>query len=193
MFTLILDTSSEKGIIVIAHNDQVIFESHLLLNAIKGSTLLFSKIEEALAVAQGPGSFTGIRVAASLAKAIAIGASLPLIGFCSLLGFIPDVDEKDGPFASLIDAKIGGAYLMLREKKEKNIYNVSSVSFVPSDNLKTKLLGCHSVIFPSPGRLSIDHGIERAPCGSFLATFVETKFREKDFSLSGEVALSYLR
>ena len=70
---------------------------------------------KALAVGVGPGSYTGIRVGVAAAYGLAFPKEVPLIGFCSLEGYVSDAQ---GPFASLIDARMGGSYVLLQERVE---------------------------------------------------------------------------
>lgn len=64
----------------------------------------------AVAVASGPGSYTGLRIASSLAKGIVVGLSIPLISVGTLhaivrVGMQLDRSEKFDSFCSLLDAR----------------------------------------------------------------------------------------
>ncbi|MBA4322270.1 MAG: tRNA (adenosine(37)-N6)-threonylcarbamoyltransferase complex dimerization subunit type 1 TsaB [Odoribacter sp.] len=69
---------------------------------------------EAVAVSKGPGSYTGLRIGVSVAKGIAYGASVPLIGIDTTRsmfnGVIGSADDKYGTditslYCPMIDAK----------------------------------------------------------------------------------------
>src|ERR1700722_113137 len=105
LYTLILDTSTERAQIVLAIGKEVLFSFELpfglesskflmpsLKNAFEKFTIGPADLK-AVAVACGPGSFTGIRVGASLAKGICLSRNIPLISLCSLEGLI---HPKDG-------------------------------------------------------------------------------------------------
>ena len=64
---------------------------------------------DAVAVSAGPGSFTGIRIGIAAAKGIAWAGEIPTIGISSLEASSYTA-EKDGPVASLIDARHGNFY-----------------------------------------------------------------------------------
>jgi tRNA threonylcarbamoyl adenosine modification protein YeaZ len=118
MFTLILETSSEKGCLILAENGTPIAVRHLPAGpalskslALEVKALLQEKAVDCVAVGIGPGSYTGIRVGIALAKALSYGWKVPLVGFCSLEAF--------GPPPVVVDAKSGGFYLLLGKKAEK--------------------------------------------------------------------------
>lgn len=111
---LILETSSEKGCLILAEKGQPI-KTHSLPGGPELSRTLALEVKKLLgplkpdlvAVGVGPGSYTGIRVGAALAKALAYGWQVPLLGFCSLKAF--------GAPPVLIDARMGGFYALLNE------------------------------------------------------------------------------
>ncbi len=70
----------------------------------------------AIAVGVGPGAFTGVRLAVSLAQGMALGLSLPLIGV-STLACIAQACEHDGPIAVLMDARMDECYVGFYQKQ----------------------------------------------------------------------------
>ena len=64
---------------------------------------------DALAFGRGPGSFTGIRIAASVAQGIALGADLPVIPISSLAALAQEVfDEHNNTITyGCLDARMG--------------------------------------------------------------------------------------
>jgi tRNA threonylcarbamoyladenosine biosynthesis protein TsaB len=63
----------------------------------------------------GPGSFTSLRVAASIAKGIAVGASIPLFSVPSLSLIVADLKESDGRWLAVLPAMRGEVYVSLYE------------------------------------------------------------------------------
>ena len=90
---------------------------------------------KAVAVSKGPGSYTGLRIGVSVAKGIAYGASLPLIGIDTTRlmfnGIIDIADEKYGTdatslFCPMIDAKRMEVYYSLFDAKGTVIKGISA-------------------------------------------------------------------
>jgi tRNA threonylcarbamoyladenosine biosynthesis protein TsaB len=67
---------------------------------------------DAIAFGRGPGSFTGVRIAAAVAQGVAFGADLPLLGVSTLAGLAHRAWQRQGGehILTAIDARIGEVY-----------------------------------------------------------------------------------
>ena len=85
---------------------------------------LLERVERSLrettvvAVGTGPGSFTGLRVAMALAKGIAVGLRIPIVGVPSLDAWL---DADSAAVAAVARAGAREAYLLEREDAEPRI------------------------------------------------------------------------
>ncbi len=70
-----------------------------------------------IAVTTGPGSFTGIRVGLSMARAMGVALGIPVVGVSTLAAFAAPLlsEPKAGIIAAAIDARHGSAYFQLFE------------------------------------------------------------------------------
>ena len=71
---------------------------------------------DAIAVGIGPGAFTGVRLAVSLAQGLALGLDIPVLGV-STLACIAQSCAYDGPIAVLMDARMGECYVGFYQKQ----------------------------------------------------------------------------
>lgn len=209
MLKLIIDTSTERALVAVLKNDKVFFEEALpfglrssdhlfpILEKVQASLSLSISDFSSIIVATGPGSYTGIRVGASVAKAFAFACDLSLIGVSTLHAFAPSMD---GRFAVLIDAKVSGVYWISGERlgdkvtfstepavsSLKNLVPIfDTVDFVVGPNFK-RLRPLIEEMFPnfSPS------WEEMAPLASLYAKKAKSAKMIKDFS---QLELMYLR
>ena len=66
---------------------------------------------DAIAVGRGPGAFTGVRLAVSLAQGMALALDLPVITISSLAALALEApEEEDTAILAVIDARMGEIY-----------------------------------------------------------------------------------
>ena len=122
---------------VISVKESVDLRSHASLLTVYIEELLkdagiSAKYLKAVAVSKGPGSYTGLRIGVSVAKGIAFGASLPLIGVTTTLsmtmGLIQKMGnvEKNTIFCPMIDARRMEVYFALYDHEGKQIKDISA-------------------------------------------------------------------
>ncbi len=122
MYFLSLDTSTKFLCIVLAQGARVL-KYYNRLQERGHSRLLISTIENilrksklkltdigCLAVDNGPGSFTGIRIGLAASKGLAMALKIPLVSFSSLDVLAFNLKNKGGLVCPIIDAKRGQVY-----------------------------------------------------------------------------------
>lgn len=72
-----------------------------------------AKSIDRVAVTVGPGSFTGIRIGISAARAIGLALGVPVVGVSTLAAYAAPavLDKQDGVVAAAIDARHGRLYI----------------------------------------------------------------------------------
>jgi tRNA threonylcarbamoyladenosine biosynthesis protein TsaB len=116
---LALDTSTSSASVALFDGARVISETTWLAGR-EHSTRLLIEVEAALervertareltgvVVARGPGSFTGVRVALSVAKGMAAGLGIPLWGVSSLDAIAFSAGKVDLPVRAVLEAGRG--------------------------------------------------------------------------------------
>lgn len=213
MRILLIETSTERGLLSIIENDKIISTINLPFGLNQSKFLMIelerlihpSSLGEArfdcIAVGIGPGSYTGIRIGVSVAKALSFAWGIPLIGVCSLMGFVPQEENKI--FAGLIDAKIGGVYLIKGIKQQNQISFLSEPKVVELENLESLLKDVEIIVAPTTAQIQKKiqalyphlscEWKEQNPSPEALVPVIKEKYEKKEWSMNSSLELLYLR
>ena len=114
------DTSSKALSLAILEDKQVLAETTINIKKNHSITLmpaidflmasldLTPKDLDRIVVAEGPGSYTGLRIAVATAKTLAHTLNIELVGMSSLLALVPR--QQEGLFVPLMDARRNNVY-----------------------------------------------------------------------------------
>ncbi|MFO7587221.1 MAG: tRNA (adenosine(37)-N6)-threonylcarbamoyltransferase complex dimerization subunit type 1 TsaB [Gemmatimonadota bacterium] len=121
MLSLALDTSTPLGSVALGEGGQLLAESILPVRAVHSEAVL-PEIDrllrscgrsvrevERVVVGAGPGSFTGVRIAAAVAKGLRAATDARLLAFASLAAIAAGTGIA-GPVCAAIDARRGQVY-----------------------------------------------------------------------------------
>lgn len=122
MISLAIDTSTNVMGIAIANKEKVIAEfitnekkNHSIrvmpaIEHVLNEVNITPKQLDRIIVAQGPGSYTGVRIGVSIAKALAWSLNIPLVGISSLELLALNGRFFDGVISPIFDARRGQVY-----------------------------------------------------------------------------------
>ena len=124
MLTLALDASTYEGSVAIVAGDRVLAERDVAMRGERAERLMPAVAAaldsagasvgdvERMVCGAGPGSFTSLRIAGSIAKGIALGRGVPLYAVPSLLLIVASSSrtETGGRFLAVLDAMRGDVF-----------------------------------------------------------------------------------
>lgn len=90
----------------------------------------------AVAVGQGPGSFTGLRIGVGVAQGLAYGAGCPMIGISSLDALALQA-PSDGVVLAGIDARMGEVYWAQYYKEHNSVVRQTALHVSPPELIST--------------------------------------------------------
>lgn len=212
MFNLLLETSSERGIAAILDRGSLLYLKELPYG-LNNSKYLVPAIQEGfeklkisakdlayIGVGIGPGSYTGIRVGAMTAKAMAYASKIPLVGICTLACFRPNIDCH---FAAILDAKIGGAYFLKGVCKNETVTYTSQPQVCELASIGKHLQDVQVLVTPNSKilrpKMEVQYPAmswewqEKAPDPVQMGRIALDKFQKGEVSLDGRLELMYLR
>lgn len=101
----------------------------------------------AVAVAKGPGSFTGVRIGVSAAKGLAWGADKPVCGVSTLAAMAAQMTMMRGIICPVMDARRSQVYNALFESDGKKLTRLTEDRAISLENLKKDLETYEKTIF----------------------------------------------
>lgn len=151
MITLALDASTYVGTVAVLEDSRVISEERAAMRG-RDSELLMPAVDSALRKARidaravgrvvcgaGPGSFTSLRIAASIAKGIAVGCNVPLFAVSSLALIVAaNVPARQGEprrYLAVMDALRGESYVAGYSHAAGEVRQVDDLRLVPSGDV----------------------------------------------------------
>lgn len=214
MKALLIETATEDGICALFSESEILFHSGMP-RGFQHSRFLLSEMEKGLqeasttvkelafiAVGVGPGSYTGVRVGAMVAKTLSFAANVPLVSVSSLEGVRPKT-LKNGPFIAAFDAKIAGAYVLFGEVKEGKVEYVGEPEVVALERLAERISDEMLIVSPhaaflqkkwqEKGLLSKVHFEEVFVTAEGLIESALLKFHQGQLTEADDLKLLYLR
>lgn len=177
---LICEVNSTKDF---SHSENItIFIQECLVNA-----HINIKELNAVVISSGPGSYTGLRIAASVAKAICYAHNIPLIAIDSLTALVFGMDDKDiGDFiVPIIDARRMDVYFTifdtLRNRISEIEFNTLEESFLKDKNKIYTFIGSGVDKLQTTGWFSNSIFLDKAESASNLIKPAMLKYVMKDF------------
>lgn len=121
MNLLAIETATEACSVALVHGETVIARSELaprrhaermlpMADELLAEAGLGKHALDAIAVGRGPGAFTGVRLAISLAQGMAMALDRPVVTISSLAALALEAPEDDAAILAVIDARMGEIY-----------------------------------------------------------------------------------
>ena len=102
---------------------------------------------QAVAVANGPGSFTGVRIGAAAAKGFAWGREIPLYGVSTLEAMALGLGVYQGYICPVMDARRNQVYNALFYVNRGTVERITPDRAIALEDLKKELKNCEESVF----------------------------------------------
>ncbi len=156
---LALDTSSITASVAFYENGRILFQAQLNTGLTHSEQLMpmveagFSLIQrdvrevDCVAVTQGPGSFTGLRIGISTAKGLAQGRKVPLVAVPTLDVLAENGRHWRGKICPIMNARRGEVYCAVYQGQAGGILRLSEYQAMPLTDFLHALHGDEPVLF----------------------------------------------
>ena len=176
MKVLAFDTSSKALSLAILEDKQVLAETTINIKKNHSITLmpaidfLMASLDwtpkdlDRIVVAEGPGSYTGLRIAVATAKTLAHTLNIELVGMSSLLSLVPY--QQEGLLVPLMDARRNNVYAGFYE----NAKPVIPEAHLPFEQVIELIKGASQVTFVGEVGPFVEQIQEHLPRTNFKET-----------------------
>ena len=147
MLILAFETSAKAASVALLEGDKLLSESYQNTGMTHSQTLMVmaedmlkqcgktAKDVDAVAVAEGPGSFTGVRIGVAAAKGFAWGREIPCYGVSTLEAMARSLGIYDGFICPVMDARRSQVYNALFEADRGEITRIREDRAISLDDL----------------------------------------------------------
>ena len=159
MLILAFETSAKAGSVALMENGVLLAENYQNTGLTHSQTLL-SMAEamlahsgktprdvQAVAVAAGPGSFTGVRIGVAAAKGFAWGSQIPCYGVSTLESMARNLGLFDGVICCAMDARRSQVYNALFRMDKGNLSRITEDRAISLEDLQKELKNYKESIF----------------------------------------------
>lgn len=169
---LALDTSTPQGSVSLGADGSVVAE-RAIGTSIRHAESLLPAIAElleeerltpadlaAIVVGAGPGSFTGVRIAAATARGLVRALGIPLFAYSSLLALAEATGRTDRAVCALFDARRGEVYAGCYRFEEQGWNVLREPTAAPIDEIMTSVAR-YAPVFVAEATFSLTGAGER--------------------------------
>ena len=151
MLILAFETTAKAGSVALLEDGKLLAESYQNTGLTHSQTLMVMAEDmlkqagktvadvTAVAVAEGPGSFTGVRIGVAAAKGFAWGAEIPCCGVSTLEAMAETLGVYEGHICACMDARRNQVYNALFLADRGNLERVSEDRAIALTELKSDL------------------------------------------------------
>ena len=159
MLILAFETSAKAASVALFREGQLLGESYQNTGLTHSQTLLVMAENllsqcgktandiDAVAVAEGPGSFTGVRIGVAAAKGFAWGSNIPCYGVSTLEAMALGLGAYQGYICPVMDARRSQVYNALFYVNQGTVTRVAEDRAIALADLKTQLQTLEEPIF----------------------------------------------
>ena len=159
MLTLAFETSAKAASVALTENGKLLGESYQNTGLTHSQTLMVMAEDmlkqcgktmsdvTAVAVAEGPGSFTGVRIGVAAAKGLAWGGQIPCYGISTLEAMAVSLGVYEGHICACMDARRNQVYNALFLVDNGKLERVTEDRAIALADLKEELEHIDGPIF----------------------------------------------
>ena len=159
MKILAFETSAKAGSVALLENGTLLAENYCNTGLTHSQTLMVMaedalkscgltvKDVDAVAVAAGPGSFTGIRIGVAAAKGLAWGGDLPCYGVSTLEAMALNLGAYDGYVLPVMDARRSQVYNAIFSAQAGNLTRITEDRAIALADLAEEIKNFEKPIF----------------------------------------------
>ena len=159
MRILAFETSAKAASVALTENGKLLAEAYQNTGMTHSQTLMVmaedalrqcglkSEDVDAVAVAEGPGSFTGVRIGMAAAKGFAWGRQIPCFGISTLEAMAESLGIWEGIVCPVMDARRAQVYNALFRAERGKLTRLTPDRAISLEDLKKELENSENTVF----------------------------------------------